>query len=86
MLRISRQLMRGVEELHRTGDVIEIPAQCIEGHGRRIDRVAGRGLISAERVIAFRCQHPQVTFGRCEGDRVPVDEHKDAGHREIAGR
>ena len=54
-----------------TGDIVEIPAEGVEGHARRIHIVAGYSLIWAEQVIAYRVPPSTGHAPALRGRRCP---------------
>ena len=76
--------MGSTEPLDHVGEIVEIPSFAVERHGVRIWLMAG-GLRVMLGAYLVEADEPQVSFGRCEADGVPIDQHENVVDRHEVG-
>lgn len=87
--------MEIAKHAYRAGDIVEVPAQSVEGDDGRVELAAGRLLITADlatvdriavdALVADGGDQGYVAFWRRHGDGVPVDQEETVIHRHEVG-
>jgi hypothetical protein len=67
------------EQAYRAGQVVEVPAQPVQGDDRGVKLAIGRLLVAIE-VPGAHGDQGYVAFRRGEGDGVPVDQDQATVH------
>src|SRR2546428_150274 len=73
--RVCVAAMRCPNRVDAGREIFEIPRETKEVHGRLIDLVARRIDVDGRFVPGVAHNHPEISLGRSQSHRVPVDEH-----------
>src|SRR5215471_6097220 len=86
VLGVCRARCRRAQALGEAGGVVERPAQAEEVEQVWIHRASRLPRIVLERGAVDAAEPPQVAFGRCQCDGVPVDQAQAVGGGDDVGR
>jgi hypothetical protein len=74
------------EQAYPAGEVVEVPAQSVEGNDGGVELAAGRLMVAVGVLAASGGDQGYVAFWRGKGGGVPVDQDEAAAHRHEVGR
>src|SRR5258708_37383113 len=78
--------MAVAEQAYRAGEVVEVPAQSVEGEDGGVELSAGRLLVAVDALVTGGGDQGYVAFWRGKGGGVPVHPADAARHRPEVGR